>query len=257
MYSDERKAMILKHILRTGITPVTSLLEIAGVSIATLRRDLRQLSDENLIEKSHGTVRIKNTNSLSGIPIDDDPFADAKMKIAQNAAKLINDGDRIFIGAGKTCTYLVKHFSQNENLVVVTTNINAVMELANAKKHTMFLLGGNIHIGSNYIETLDEYTVDSLKNLYFDKVFITVNGIDLDYGYSINSRLQVPLYRHLLTNTSDFFLLADGSKYGKRAFATFCEMDKIKNVVTCPDIDPVYMAFYKKNNVRVYGQRAD
>ena len=82
MYSDERKALILKYVCQTGITPITSLLEMTGVSIATLRRDLRQLADENLIDKLHGTVRIKNTNSLSGIPIDEDPFADAKKKIA-------------------------------------------------------------------------------------------------------------------------------------------------------------------------------
>jgi DeoR/GlpR family transcriptional regulator of sugar metabolism len=252
MYSDERKTAILNYVARNGITPVSSLLDITGSSIATLRRDLRQLMEEKRIDKSHGTVKLKNANVSDGMSADDDPRSEAKDHIARVAATLVKDGDRVFIGAGKTCMYLARYFSQKENLVVVTTNLNAIMELSHEKKHSMVLLGGTIHVGANYVETLDEYTVDSLRNLYFNKVFITVNGIDLDYGYSIHNRQQVPLYCHLLDSTSDFFLLADDSKYNKRAFALFCGMDKIRNVVTSPDIDPVYMAYYKENAVRVY-----
>jgi DeoR/GlpR family transcriptional regulator of sugar metabolism len=252
MYSDERKTAILQYVANNGITPVSSLLGITGSSIATLRRDLRQLIEENLIDKSHGTVKLRRADAAGGVPVADDPCSEAKDRIARVAATLVNDGDRLFIGAGRTCMYLTRYFSQKENLVVVTTNLNAVMELAREKRHSMVLLGGAIHVGAHYVETLDEYTVDSLRNLYFDKVFITVNGIDLNYGYSIDNRQQVPLYRHLLDNASDFFLLADGSKYDKRAFALFCEMDKIRNVVVSPDMNPAYTDYYEKNGIRVY-----
>ena len=117
---------------------------------------------------------------------------------------------------------------------------------------SMILLGGDVHVGSNYIETLDEYTIESLRRLYFDKVFLTVNGVDLEYGYSINSRLQPPLYRHLLDNSRDFYLLADRHKFGKRAFAYFCAIDRIANVVTNPETDGRYLAFYRSSGVNVY-----
>jgi DeoR/GlpR family transcriptional regulator of sugar metabolism len=251
MYADERKDALLNYLEQNGSAQLLSLLKITGTSIATLRRDVRRLADERLIEKSRGIVKLKNEKTTRSI-IDDDPNTEAKNLIAKIAAKLVIDGDRVFIGAGKTCTFLAKYLEGKDNLVVVTTNLNAVMELSQDKKQSLFLLGGDVHVGSNYVETLDEYTVNSLRNLYFDKVFITVNGVDLNYGYSINSRLQVPLYQHLLRNTNDFFLLADGSKFNKRAFTLLCEMDSIRNVVTLPDIPPEYLEYYQNNGIKIH-----
>jgi len=116
----------------------------------------------------------------------------------------------------------------------------------------MVLLGGDIHVGSGFVETLDDYSVYLLRNLYFNKVFITVNGVDLQYGYSINSRLQVPLYSHLMSNTQEFYLLVDSSKFNKRAFAMLCDVQKIRNIVTCSDTDPIYLDFYKESGIVVY-----
>lgn len=165
---------------------------------------------------------------------------------------MINDGDVIFIGAGKTCTLLARYIRDKKGLIVVTSNIDAVVELSKSQGPSMILLGRDVHVGSNYIETFDEYTAESLQRLYFDKVFLTVNGVDLEYGYSINSRLQLPLYNHLLNNTKDFYLLADCHKFDKRAFAFLCRIGRISNVVTNPETDPKYLAFYRGSDISVY-----
>jgi len=253
MFATERDNMILQYLEDNGITRVESLTKLTGASIATVRRDVNRLHKMGLIEKTRGTARIKESNAgIDFTDTDDDPYARTKDRIARVAVDLIRDGDTVFIGAGKTCSFLAKYLNLKNNLTVVTTNVNAVMELAKGKKHAMVLLGGDIHVGSGFVETLDDYSVYLLRNLYFNKVFITVNGVDLQYGYSINSRLQVPLYSHLMSNTQEFYLLVDSSKFNKRAFAMLCDVQKIRNIVTCSDTDPIYLDFYKESGIVVY-----
>lgn len=256
MYASEREERILDYLGTHGVTPTAVLQEVTGSSIATVRRDLNALSSRGLIVKTHGAARLNRDRPAAERPIDDgreeDPFYGEKDRIAQTAARLVEDGDVIFIGAGKTCTLLARYIRGKKGLTVVTSNIDAVVELSRSQGLSMILLGGDVHVGSNYIETLDEYTIESLRRLYFDKVFLTVNGVDLEYGYSINSRLQPPLYRHLLDNSRDFYLLADRHKFGKRAFAYFCAIDRIANVVTNPETDGRYLAFYRSSGVNVY-----
>ena len=52
-----------------------------------------------------------------------------------------------------------------------------------------------------------------LKRLYFDKVFVTVDGIDFEFGYSIRKQLQLSLFQHLLRNSKEFYCLANAAKF--------------------------------------------
>ena len=43
---------------------------------------------------------------------------------------------------------------------------------------------------------LQKSIIQNLKKLYFDKLFFTIDGADLEYGYSITNRAQLPLYNY-------------------------------------------------------------
>ncbi len=255
MNASERERLILDYLAKNETATTKTLKEVTGVSIATVRRDLNTMSDRGLLIKNHGgaeameeTASIGDYSALS----DADPHIDKKDEIATRAAQLVKPGDTIFLGAGKTCSLLARYIKDIPNIRVVTTSINAVIELTVSDSASILLLGGDIYVGSNYIETLDEYTIQSLSKYYFDKVFITVNGIDFYFGYSINYRLQILLYEYLMQNCTDFFVMADSNKFDKRAFTQFTSLSEVKNVVTNTDTDPRYLDYYKKNDITVY-----
>ena len=51
-----------------------------------------------------------------------------------------------------------------------------------------------------------------MRGFYFDKVFITVDGIDLERGYTVNNKNQIGLYTQLARMTRRFYILADSAK---------------------------------------------
>lgn len=254
MIASERERLILEHLRHHKVITTEAIAKLTGASLSTARRDLKTLGMKGLLEKKHGGAKVVQDASFGvGYPmVDDDPDLAEKDRIATVAAGMVKEGDIIFLGAGKTCTLLARYIRDIDNLKVVTTNINSIIELAASDKASMLLLGGDIHVGRNYIETLDEYTLRSLEKYYFDKVFITVDGVDLEYGYSINYRLQVMLYEYLLKNSKQFYMMTGNHKLNKRAFIRFCGMDRIRNVITTPDLDPIYLEYFRDNGIEVH-----
>lgn len=259
MLALERQKMIMDYLTSHQMASTSYLSDLTGASLATLRRDLNVLEGQGLLKKTHGGAQLAeqdrfSANTAAFVPDPCLPFKDA---IARKAVELIHTDDILFVGAGMTCNLLCRYLCRSildgrlEHITVVTTNITAVMELSSIPGISVLVLGGNIHIGPNHVETLDEYTVQSLEKLYIDKVFLTVDGIDLNYGYSIINRAQLPLYNHLLNNSQQIYLLANEGKFDRRTFTRFCGLDAIPNVITNPTISQEYLSFYREHQVNV------
>lgn len=260
MIASEREQIILDYLARQHTAATTELCALTGASPATIRRDLNALHGRGLLEKTHGGARAlpRHTGDrlLSGavpLPLEDpaDPFFAEKEALARTAAEFIHPGDIIFLGAGKTCTLIAHFIREKENVTIVTTNLNVVFELADSG-NPMLLLGGDIHVGSNFIETLGEYTLEEMHGLYFDKVFFTVNGVDMENGYSINSRSQLPLYHYLLKNCKAAYLVADHSKFRHRAFTRLCGLDEIPDVILNPQTPEDFTDYYREHEIQIH-----
>lgn len=259
MLALQRHQMILEYLKTHGSAATARLSELTGASPATLRRDLNTLAKQGLLIKTHGGAQ----SAAGSLPVEakplpsdglqPDPYLPFKDAIAQKAAELVVSGDIIFIGAGMTCNLLCRYLNERnpKQLTVVTTNVTAVIQLAPNPHISTLLLGGNIHTGANHIETLDEYTVSSLKQLYFDKAFITVDGIDRTCGYSIVNRAQLPLYHHLLKNSQALYLLANEGKFDKRTFTHLCGLEDISHVITNTCIPEAYLNYYREAGIEV------
>lgn len=253
MAAPERRKIILDYLRKHEFATSEELAALTGASLATVRRDLVELNNKKLIIKNYGSVRAADYEEIHRhIPCVhcEDPYYAQKEAIALQARELISEGDIIFLGSGLTCNLLAKCIKNLSNITIVTTNINAVIELAVPdSKISILLLGGNVNVEKNYTETLDEYTIDALKRLYFDKAFFTVDGINLETGYSINNRAQLPLYNYLINNSKSVYLLADQHKFNKRAFAHLGDMNVFKHILTTGELEPRYDSYFKKYNI--------
>jgi DeoR/GlpR family transcriptional regulator of sugar metabolism len=251
----EREQLILDYLSKHAIVTTAALTELTGASIATVRRDINDLHTQGLLKKVRGGIEYAGPETVPKpnrmfLPDDMDPCFNEKDRVAKLAVGMIESGDTIFLGAGKTCALLARYI--DKPVTVVTTSINVIIELAENDKVSILLLGGIINKGMNYMETLDEFTLKSMGRYYFDKVFLTLDGIDLPYGYSIINRMQVPLYEYLRENCKNFYLLTISSKYNKRAFTYFGDMEKFDKIIATPQVDQKYLDYYRSRNITLF-----
>ena len=247
MYQAEREARILEYLSQVQITSPAQLQPVTGASLATVRRDLNNLEERGLVRRSHGYVQLCAAAPRPSLP----SHMEEKERIATAAAAEIHDGDIIFLGSGTTCTCLARHLQGKKNLTIMTINLDVMHELTRLEGVKLSLLGGEVRVEADYMETLDEYTMQLLKRLYFDKVFVTVNGIDFEFGYSIRMQLQLTLFQHLLRNSKVFYCLADASKFNKRTYVQFCPIDAIPKLVTTREVHAAYADRFAQNGIEV------
>ena len=231
----ERERRLLERLQEQGSLALTEACALTGASVATTRRDFELLQEKGLAQRTHGGLQL--------------PKDEEKYRIAQEAAASVKAGESVFLGAGKTCNMLASMLQNVERLTVVTTSITAVLELAECPNASVTLLGGDVHAGKNYIETLDPDISHVLRGFYFDKVFITVDGIDLERGYTVNNKNQIGLYTQLARMTRRLYILADSAKYDRRAFASVFPPEKTCRMITTSGAPQKYLDFYARQGI--------
>lgn len=252
-----RRQKIIDYVNKKNTALTSELCNLTGASIATIRRDINQLVSEKKLKKTHGGVQKSNQENVSRffdyVQIQqEDPYFKTKDSNARIAASMVEPGDVLFLGAGLTCTLMSRYIKDIENLTVATTNVNAVVELADAAATTVMLIGGDVFVGQTHMETLSESSTGLLPKLYFNKAFFTVDGVDLDYGYSIIKRFQLPLYTYLIENSDRSFVFLDGGKIDKRTFLCVCPMNDINNIICAERLPEKYIYFYTSENINLY-----
>lgn len=249
----DREKMVLGLLQERGAVSMTEICELTGASVATVRRDFDEIQKKGLAQRTHGGLKLpekkrEHNRYVNGTEIVDEIDRE-KMIIAKEAAAQVNAGESIFIGAGKTCNMFAAMIRDVERLTVVTTSITAVLELAESPNISVTLLGGDVHTGKNYIETLDGDISHTLRGYYFDKVFLTVEGVDLERGYTVQDKNRTALYTQLSRMTRRLYMLLDSAKFDRRAFATMFPPEKSCRVISTVNMPQKFADFYSRNGI--------
>ena len=249
----EREQTILQALQTRGAVSMTEICALTGASVATVRRDFDELQSKGIAERTHGGLRLPQKQPERRRYVNGTEIADAidkeKYRIAQEAAAQVRAGESIFIGAGKTCNMLAALLRDIERLTVVTTSVTAVLELAECPNISVTLLGGDIHTGKNYIETLDPDIAHVLRGYYFDKVLLTAEGFDLERGYTVQDKNRTGLYTQLSRMTRRLYMLLDSAKFDRRAFATMFPPEKLCRVISTQNMPQKFSEFYAKQGI--------
>lgn len=247
----EREKQILELLKEKESVSMAEICQITGASVATVRRDFDEIQKKGLAKRSHGGLHLPEKPKkryMSGTEIVDDIDAE-KQLIAMEAAAQVKAGESIFIGAGKTCNMLAALLGEVERLNVVTTSVTAVLELAQCPNVSVTLLGGDIHTGKHYIETLDPDLSHTLRGYFFDKVFLTCEGVDLERGYTVQDKNRTGLYTLLSRMTRRLYMLLDSAKFDRSAFATVYPPDKLCRVISTKRMPQKFSDFYAKQGI--------
>lgn len=102
--ANTRSQYILSALRDHGTLTVAELSEQLGVSLVTIRKDVRALAAQNLIVRQHGKISLPIATQQSYLPFHIRSISqiDDKKCIAQVAASMIDADDTIILDAGTT-----------------------------------------------------------------------------------------------------------------------------------------------------------
>lgn len=232
-----RSERIVKLLLRTGSATIDEILAEAGSSAPSIRRDLARLENRGLIRRTHGGATLVEPLLYEPFRYDssflarEQRHAADKRRIGLAAADLVQPGDSIGLTAGTTTTHIGRSLRHRDKITVVTNAINIGMELCNQPGIRTLLTGGVVPWAWSFSLT-GSAALNFLDDVYLDKLFLSVTGLDPARGATTLETDEAILFRKMLKQSKQVIVVADASKLGQVSPAFICSIIDIHLLIT-------------------------
>ncbi len=251
LLKEERQQMILDTLQDNHRVTVPELSQRFGTSEVTIRRDLSELASTGKLVRAHrGALRV--------VPAPPEPPVvqrialghAIKERIARAALDQVVDGDSIFIGSGSTMSVFARQLSSKKHLTVFTNALNIAAELvAGDGDITVVVTGGVLRAAE--LSLLGHIAELTLPEVRVNKVFMGVQALHLEGGWTTDHMPEVATTRRILEMASDLVVLADHTKLGRTAAAFIAPAERVRTLVTDSQADPKMLALFEARGIQI------
>lgn len=231
MLAAERRKTILEYLESHRSASVTELCDILSVSEMTVRRDLRLLADDGLLQRVHGGAVLRQGRSYEP-PYVTRQAANPELKaaIGRRAARLVADGMSLSIDVGTTTVELARNLIGISDLTVVTSSLRVANVLSDAPNLRLILSGGIVR--QNEMSMIGHLALRTFRNFRVDQAFIGIGGLDLSSGLTEFNLEDALVKRAIIRHAAQVIVVTDSSKLGSTCFVSVAPLDVIDVVVT-------------------------
>lgn len=206
---------------------------------ATVNRDLNELQKQGLIKRSYGGAELV-TRQYVPVPYRYGKEKSEKISMAKAAARLISDGDTVFIDGATTTQYMARYITDRKNLTVITNNM-ALASYLSRYSIRVICLGGEVSEVPSILNGTE--TVDNAASYKADKMFFSTGGF-FENG-EIVSTLYRLLHKTMMRNSKEIYYLADHDKVNSGETEILCDLGKINGIITGYDFPEKTKKKYK------------
>lgn len=237
MTKEERQSIILELLIQHNSILVTDLATHLNVSSVTIRKDLTDLEREKKLYRNHGkAILIDPYIDNRNVSEKEKLYVEEKRLIGMKAASLITPKDSILIASGTTMHALARSIVPADELTVITASMEVSNILASEKNIYIIQLGGILRHSS--LSVVGKYAENILADFSCSKLFIGVDGIDLDFGITTTNMMEASLNRVMMQTAQKTIVLTDSSKFGRRGFSKIADMEDVDHIITDSRIPP-------------------
>lgn len=209
MLTSHRKQAILAALKQDGQVVAKSLSEAFDVSEDTIRRDLRELAAEGLLQRVHGGA-LPSSPAAGDFVQRQQISQGAKSAIACKAATLISSGQVVIFDGGTTCVALARHLPPNLQATVVTHSPSVAVALVDHPGVDVVMIGGRLFKHS--VVTVGAAAIEAIGHIRADTYFMGVTGVHPSEGLSTGDLEEAYVKRALVARAAEVVVLASAEK---------------------------------------------
>ncbi|MFC5741499.1 DeoR/GlpR family DNA-binding transcription regulator [Dyella tabacisoli] len=209
MLTIHRKQAILSALKRDGQVIAKTLSEGFGVSEDTVRRDLRELAAEGLLQRVHGGA-LPASPAVADFAQRQHIATTAKTAIARAAAQMIQPGQIVILDGGTTAVQLAQQLPPGLQATVVTHSPSVAVVLAEHPGIEVVLIGGRLFKHS--MVAVGAAAIEAIGHIRADVYFMGVTGIHPSAGLSTGDLEEAYVKRALASRAAETVVLASAEK---------------------------------------------
>lgn len=247
MTAAKRRTEIQSLLIGKTQMDIHELSKHFGVSVVTIRKDLRILEQQGLIARSRGGAAVmegQRYNLQQEMRIQ----GDYKQRIAAHAAGMVEDREVILLGPGSTCCMLGQLLCKRENLLLVTNAICFEPYLSFSSARLMYL-GGDYNPANGY--TTGGFAIDALQTMQIDRLFLGASGVSGAGGITSYNFADTLMVRTMIERSKQVIIVADHTKFGQVSAIRIAELSAVDQIITNVGADPKHVREIEESGVVV------
>jgi DeoR family glycerol-3-phosphate regulon repressor len=235
MSPNPRQLELVDAVRRLRSVSVEALAERFGVTLQTVRRDVRVLAEAGLLTRFHGGVRIPGSTTENIAYRQRQSLNEqAKRCIARRVAQAVPNGSSMIINIGTTTEAIARELLRHKGLRVITNNLNVAAILSDNPDCEVIVAGGVVRSRDRGI--IGEATVDFIQQFKVDIGLIGISAIEADGTLRDFDYREVKVARAIIGRSREVWLAADHSKFNRPAMVELAQLSQVDMLYT--DIAP-------------------
>jgi DeoR/GlpR family transcriptional regulator of sugar metabolism len=229
MLTDERKQFLLDRLKRDGRLVAKSVSRELSLSEDTIRRDLRELAAEGLLQRVHGgalpaSPTVVSLDSRRAMAVDE------KHALGRAAAPLVMAHQTVFVDGGTTNLELVRNIPLDLRCRIVTHSpiIAAALE---AHAADVVLIGGTLYRHS--MVCVGAATREAIDLIRTDLAFVGLTGLHPAEGGTTGDYEEATIKRAIIARAAETVVMLTADKIGAVSANTVCALGDISRIVVC------------------------
>ena len=240
--------MILREVSIHNKVMHADLSEQLNVSEDTIRRDLQELDEEELLVKVRGGAISKSFHVYSYKESQIYAFQE-KTVIASKAISLILDGMLVLISGGTTNLEVARILPPDLKATFFTVSLPTALQLADHPNCETIFLGGRIS-SSAQISTGGE-VVRRMMDIRPDLCLLGANSVDATRGVTDSEWDVVEVKQTMVKVSKKTAALAISEKLNTSQKMKVCGMEDIDYLITERDPNDLFLAPYAKAGLKI------
>ncbi len=248
MTPNPRQALVLDEVRAKGAVSVEALAEQFDVTLQTVRRDVKLLSDAGLLARFHGGVRVPSSTTENIAYRQRQMLNEsAKQAIARTVAAAVPHGCSLIINIGTTTEAIARELLHHKGLRVITNNLNVAAILSDNPECEVIVAGGVVRSRDRGI--VGEVTVDFMQQFKVDIGLIGISGIEADGTLRDYDYREVKVARAIIEHSREVWVAADHSKFNRPAMVELARFNQIDMLFTDQAPPPPFPALLAEASV--------
>jgi DeoR family transcriptional regulator of aga operon len=231
--TSERRREITTMIRARGSVQVAALSDMFNVSMQTIRKDLHYLEERGVATRAYGgaiSTEVVNAPVEPAIETKRVSHTEAKERVGRLAAGMVGPGESIMLDSGTTTLQIARFLPDDEDLTVVTNDFDILTVLTQKRKIKIVMLGGELR--RRNMAFYGAQTVAALDDLLLDKLFLGVDGLDIERGVTTHHEPEAQLNRRMVETAREVIAVTDASKFGKICLHRIIDVADLDALIT-------------------------
>ncbi len=246
----DRLRDIEQYVLAREAASLESIAAAFGVSMNTVRRDIKQLVGEGRLVKVYGGVHSPQGNGAL-VPYQQRNVQnnEEKVDIARRAAACVEDKDIVFIDSGTTTNSLINFIPDDISITVITHSFIVMSNALPRENIRLISLSGELVRGT--YSFCSPATSEELSNYNINKAFMASTSVSRAGDVTNSSPFEYATKKMAMEKSALAYLLIDSTKFGDASLFSYAKLSAFSKVFTSRGMDPAFLTLCEQMQVPV------